>query len=57
MYEALVAVKREKVAIAKAKREAGFVGIGERAGGFIRAGKRFYRGLVASPKRKTKRKK
>ena len=54
MYEAKAAVKREKVAIAKAKREAGVVGLGERVGGF---GKRFYRGLVASPKRRSKAKK
>ncbi len=56
MYEAMAAVKREKVAIAKAKKEAGIVGLGERVGGFIstagRAGGRFYRGLVTSPKRK-----
>lgn len=51
MYEALAAVKREKVAVAKAKKEAGVVGIGERA---MLAGKRFYKGLVAKPKRRSK---
>ncbi len=56
MYEAIAAVRREKVAIAKAKKEAGVVGLGERVGGLVstagRAGKRFYKGLVTSPKRK-----
>ena len=60
MYSAKAAVKIEKVAVAKAKREAGVVGIGERVGGFMHtaesAGKKFYKGLVPTPRRRTKRK-
>jgi len=62
MYEAIAAVRREKVAMAKAKKEAGVVGLGERVEGLVssagRAGKRFYKGLVTSPKhRATKQRK